>query len=120
MPKSRGRRKPSKKPKQQTRGRLHAVPDGHDPLRDVLHQFGLTAGEPDALDAEVLASLFCGHGWKAGDFGADDYEPMLALVREARRRAGAGAVALARAMAGVAPTAELAAEAVDALDDLRA
>ncbi len=121
MPKSRGRSKPSKKQrKQQSRVRLHAVPDRHDPLRDILHQLELTAGEPDALDAEVLASMFCGHGWKAGDFGADDYEPMLALVREARGRAGAGAVALARAMAGVAPTAELAAEADGAFDDLRA
>jgi hypothetical protein len=120
MPKSRGRNKPSKKHrKQQSRGQLHAVPDQDSALREVFEQFDRTGVDADPLDAEVLVSMLCGHGWKAGELGEDDFEPLGALVEEARRRTGTvGAVALARATASVAPTPELTAQAFDAVDDL--
>ncbi|NEA30104.1 DUF1841 family protein [Streptomyces sp. SID13031] len=95
MPKSRGRKKPSKK---QPRGRLHAVPDQASVLREVFEQFGQAAADADPLGAEMLVSMFCGHGWKAGELGEEDLEPLGALVEQTRRRPGtAAALALARA-----------------------
>ncbi|WP_020392346.1 DUF1841 family protein [Kribbella catacumbae] len=120
MPKSRGRKKTNKKPsKNQSRGRLHAVPDQESVMRQVFEQFGRTADEADPVEAELLVSMFCGHGWKAGEFGENDLEPLGAMLEEARRRPGtAGAVALARATVLIAPTPELTAQALDTVDDL--
>lgn len=120
MPKSRGRNKASKKQrKQQSRGQLRAAPDQGVALREVFDHFGRAAADTDALDTEMLVSMLCGQGWKVGELGDDDYEPLELLLDEARQRTkSAGALALARATASVAPTSELVEQALAAVDDL--
>lgn len=95
------------------------MPDQESVMREVFAQFDQTAEDADPAAAELLVSMFCGHGWKAGELGENDLEPLGAMLEEARRRPGTtGAVALARATALIAPTPELTAQALETIDDL--
>jgi len=120
MPKSRGRKKPRKKVgNDRSRGRRSALPDLVATYRDVFDSLDQISRGGDPLDAEMLISMLCGNGWQAGELGDDEYEPLEDLLAAASRRTGGpGGVALARATASIAPTAELAAAARRVVDDL--
>ncbi|MEV0284461.1 DUF1841 family protein [Kribbella sp. NPDC050820] len=119
MPKSRGRKKASKKVHNtRSSGRRSAVSELDATYREVFAGLDQIARGGDPLDAEVLISMVSGDGWQAGETSAD-HAPIEDLLDAAERRtARPGAVALARAAASMAPTADLAARARDVADGL--
>ncbi|MFI7062790.1 DUF1841 family protein [Kribbella sp. NPDC050124] len=119
MPKSRGRKKASKKVhSDRSRGRRSAVSRLDATYREVLAGLDQIARGGDPLDAEVLISMLAGDGWQSDETSAE-HTPLEALLDAAERRtARPGAVALARAASSMAPTADLAARARDVADDL--
>ncbi|MFI6675776.1 hypothetical protein [Kribbella sp. NPDC050470] len=119
MPKSRGRKKASKKVHNtRSSGRRSAVSELDATYREVFAGLDQIARGGDPLDAEVLISMVSGDGWQAGETSAD-HAPIEDLLDAAERRtARPGAVALARAAASLAPTADLAARARDVADGL--
>jgi hypothetical protein len=120
MPKSRGRKKPSKKSRNdQSRARRSPAPDLDVTYRDVFDSLEQISRDGDPLDAEMLVSMLCGDGWQAGELGDDDYRPLEDLLDAARRSTrAAGGLALARATASIVPSTEIAARALTAADDL--
>lgn len=120
VPKSRGRKKPNKNRRSnQPRGRRSAERELEATYRQTFDELDQIARGADPLDAETLVSMLCGDGWQTGDLGGNDHESLEAVLEAAGGRTrAAGGVALARAVAAMAPTAELAARAQRVSADL--
>jgi hypothetical protein len=119
MPKSRGRKKPSKK-RQQANGHPGAA-SGRDAVGRLLRQFTLTATDVDPLEAEAMASAVCGTGWQADGPGGDGYEAVEDLLATARRGSPrGGSLEFACLAASMVPDADLAAQAREVADELMA